>query len=445
MLNIIVAVTPFKNGIGLNGTLPWSNMKDDLNLFRTRTMDSIMIVGRKTFETMTTLQLSTRKMIVVGKDHKSLEEALHEALKESIIFYKKIFIIGGKTIYDQIFDKYNHLIDRIYLTQMKDNYICDTFLNIDNNFPEDTRYLQEERQEFDKFTALVLKNTWNNSELQYLYLLNDVYKNGVQNNGRNGLVKSCFSRNLNFDLRFGFPLLTTKKMFFRGIVEELIFFLKGQTNTKILESKNINIWKGNTSREFLDKSELFDYEEGQMGPMYGFQWRHFGAEYEPSNVEPGGMDQLLHIIHNIKMNPKSRRLIMTDFNPLQADEGVLFPCHSIVLQFFVEDGFLDMFCFNRSSDLFLGLPFNIASSSLMLIIIAYLTNLIPRKFHLSLGDCHIYKEHFDAVEEQLTRIPYHLPSLKIVKPFSSVEQLTFDHFELENYLSHTSIKAPMIS
>lgn len=443
MLNLILAISSSNGGIGLNGSLPWSNIKDDLNLFRTRTMDSIMIVGRKTFQTIKDIKLSTRKIIVVGQDYKSLEEAISEAHKECIILPKKIFIIGGKSIYDQIFEKYNHLIDKIFLTHMKDDFVCDTFVNVD--FITDKKYIIEERQEFNQFTFSILKNTWNNSELQYLHLLSNVYENGIQNIGRNGLVSSCFSKSLNFDLRFGFPLLTTKKMFFRGIVEELIFFLKGQTDTKILESKNINIWKGNTSREFLDKAELYDYKDGQMGPMYGFQWRHFGAEYEPSNIEPGGMDQLLHIIHNIKMNPKSRRLIMTDFNPLQADEGVLFPCHSIILQFFVEDGFLDMFCFNRSSDLFLGLPFNIASSSLMLIIIAYLTNLIPRKFHLSLGDCHIYKEHFDAVEEQLTRIPYHLPSVKIVKPFSSVEKLTFDHFELENYLSHSSIKAPMIS
>ena len=135
---------------------------------------------------------------------------------------------------------------------------------------------------------------------------------------------------------------------------------------------------------------------------------------------------------------------MTNYNPTQAGQGVLYPCHSIILQFFVNDGFLDMYCFNRSSDLFLGLPFNIASSSLLLMIVAQMTNLIPRMFNLSLGDCHIYEAHLEAVKEQMDRIPFTFPTL-IIQPFENVEDLSIENFQLSSYTSYPSIKAPMIS
>jgi thymidylate synthase len=280
-----------------------------------------------------------------------------------------------------------------------------------------------------------------------LNLLKRVATSGQLTYGRNGIVKSLFSSHLSFNLQNGFPLLTTKKMFFRGIVEELIFFLKGETDSKLLEAKKINIWKGNTNREFLDTHGKTTYEEGDMGPMYGYQWRNFGKEYKKLDSMVGGVDQLMNVINTIKTDPKSRRILMTDYNPAQADEGVLYPCHSIILQFYVDDQgkFLDMYCFNRSSDLFLGLPFNIASSALLLTIIAYLTNLKPRMLDLSLGDCHIYEEHFKQVEEQLIRIPFQFPLIQVVKPFEKVEELTFEHFEVVAYKSHESIKAVMVS
>ena len=175
--------------------------------------------------------------------------------------------------------------------------------------------------------------------------------------------------------------------------------------------------------------------------MYGYQWRKFNAKYKSNET---GIDQLENVINTIKTDPKSRRILMTDFNPLQVSEGVLYPCHSIIIQFFVEDGFLDMYCFNRSSDLFLGLPFNIASSSLLLTIIAKLTQLTPRFFNLSLGDCHIYESHIDNVKEQIQRLPYKFPIIKI-EDFSKVEELTYEHIHLSEYNFHPTIKAQMVS
>lgn len=290
-------------------------------------------------------------------------------------------------------------------------------------------------------------------ERQYLHIMEDILKNGEKRTGRNGGTLSTFGQHMKFDLRNGFPLLTTKKMFFRGIVEELLFFLRGETDSSKLEEKGIKIWTGNTTAEFL-KSRGLDYAPGVMGPMYGSQWRNFGGKYNidgkgrPIQGETDGIDQLANVIELIRTDPTSRRILMTDYNPKQAEEGVLYPCHSIVLQFYVQDGFLDMFCYNRSQDFFLGTPFNIASSSLLQIIIARVTGLMPRYFNLSMGDAHLYDSHIDAVKEQLPRFPYKFPEVRITKEISSVndiEKLEYKDFALLGYISHPSIKAEMVA
>ena len=186
-----------------------------------------------------------------------------------------------------------------------------------------------------------------------------------------------------------------------------------------------------------------------MGPMYGFQWRRYGANYDgkTGRAEDGSLcfDQLSKVINEIKTDPNSRRILLTDFNPEQADQGVLYPCHSIIIQFYVEDEYLDMFCYNRSSDLFLGLPFNIASSSLFLSIIAKITKKIPRCLHISLGDCHIYESHIQSVKTQLERFVHRLPKLIIKREIDDIDDLKLEDFELEDYVSEQTIKAEMIA
>jgi thymidylate synthase len=255
-----------------------------------------------------------------------------------------------------------------------------------------------------------------------------------------------FFKNMSFDLRKGFPILTTKKMFFRGIVEELLFFLRGETDSKVLEKKGINIWRGNTERKFLDHNGFKDREPGMMGPMYGYQWRFFGAEYEESTGKPKtvGVDQLKYVIDTIVKDKNSRRIIMTDFNPSQAFSGVLFPCHSIIVQFYVYENYLDMYCYNRSQDLFLGTPFNISSSALLLSIIAKKTGLYPRYLHIGMGDVHLYEEHLELINIQRDRIPYSLPQL-ILPEIDVFENIKTEDIVLQNYLSHPAIKANMVS
>ena len=280
--------------------------------------------------------------------------------------------------------------------------------------------------------------------------------NGIEKKGRNGITKSIINQQLTFDISQSFPLLTTKKMYWKGIVEELLFFLRGDTDTKKLEQKKVNIWKGNTNRTFLDDNNFVDYPEGQMGPMYGYQWRYFNKLFLPNvkdndileySHDNSGIDQLSNLISKIKTNPTSRRLLMTNYNPLQVSQGVLYPCHSLILQFFVIEGTLSVSMYQRSADVFLGLPFNISSTSLLLSIISKLTNLKPGNVTINLGDCHIYKEHYEQVITQLKRIPLQFPILEMPNftTIKDIEESSYKDYKITDYNCHKKIKAKMIS
>jgi thymidylate synthase len=276
-------------------------------------------------------------------------------------------------------------------------------------------------------------------------MLYDVFINGEKRHTRNSITYSKFSEKLSWDLQDGFPLLTTKKMFWKGIVEELLFFIRGNTDTKLLSEKGIHIWDKNTSSDFLRQQQL-NYPEGDMGPMYGYQWRYFNKPYQQDS-EYQGIDQLKQLISDIQNNPYSRRLLMTDYNPEQSEQGVLYPCHSIILQFYVSKNTLSCNMYQRSADLFLGLPFNIASTSLFVHIMAQLTDLKPGKIHLLLGDYHIYDNHLEKIQEQLTRTPFSLPQLIIpsFKNLTEVELSQFEDYQLQNYHYHPPIQAQMIA
>jgi len=448
MCDVILAMNK-DGGIGLNGKLPW-RCREELKLFRQKTMGGLLVVGRKTAESLPPLR--GRKMIVVSDrvnaEMKHIQGCIGR-IDDNVFDFelsrerRPIFIIGGAQLYNKMFSELSHRIRRIHLSIMKKDYRCDTFVKL--NYID---WVIEERTKYDEFTHYVLVRE-SSGEKQYLSLLKDVYENGWEKKGRNGLTKSMFGKTLEFDLRKGFPLLTTKKMFFRGIVEELLFFIRGDTDTKKLEEKKINIWKGNTSREFLDSLGMGSRREGVMGQMYGYQWRNFNAPYDEEKAcfREAGLDQLRIVIDQIKNDPHSRRILLTDYNPLQAHEGVLYPCHSITIQFYVQEGYLDMFCYNRSSDLFHGLPFNIASSALFHTLISKVTGLVARKFILSLGDCHIYQSHYDVVQRQLKRSPFRFPRLQISKELNDIddiERMEYNDFTLENRFSHSVLKVKMV-
>jgi len=434
--NVILAMTR-NGGIGLRDTLPW-RVPEELALFRQITLDSILIVGRKT---ALSLPLLPRRTVLVLSKQEGCFHSILDAVRHANTTYpgKKIFVAGGKSLYEECFQHPGD-VSKVYISVMKQDYECDTFVKF---FPGD--WLVETEKDYTDFTHRILTFS-SEGERNYLHLLKEISDTGSVRKGRNGETKSLFGKHLSFDLSKGFPLLTTKKMFLRGIIEELLFFIRGQTNSKILEEKGVNIWKGNTSRAFLDSLGMKDREEGDMGPLYGYQWRHFNAPYRTPSGE--GLDQLRKVVEQIREDPYSRRILLTDFNPLQAEEGVLYPCHSIIIQFYVREGKLDMTCYNRSQDVFLGTPFNIASSALFLTLIARITTLEPGRLSMFLGDTHIYSSHYTLVEDQLNRFVYRFPELRItkeIKEIEDLEKLAFSDFFLGRYVCSPAIKAEMVA
>lgn len=299
---------------------------------------------------------------------------------------------------------------------------------------------------------------FNEGEMPYLNLIEGLIKKSTLRETRNAKTISTFGSQIEFDLKKGFPLLTTKKMFWKGIIAELLFMLKGQTDSKILVKDGVKIWEPNTTVDFI-RSRGLPYREGDMGPMYGYLWRHFGYKYEGCDYDYKGKghDQLLQVINELINSPTSRRIVMTTFDPTQVSKSVLPPCHGLLTQFYVdedEDGTRHISCkmIQRSADIFLGLPFNIASYAALVHILCKITGYQPNKLIISLGDAHIYESHIEQCQTQINRLPYDFPNLVINKeydaladPIEYIENLQIVDFVIENYKSHPHIKADMIA
>lgn len=254
---------------------------------------------------------------------------------------------------------------------------------------------------------------------------------------RNALVHSTFGEKVSFDISKHFPLITTKRVFFRGVVEELLFFLRGQTNSKILSDKGVSIWSANTSSEILKKLGL-NYQEGEMGPMYGAQWRNFNSQ---------NIDQLDRVVSMLRSDPFTRRAVFTSFNPAEVDKGCLYPCHTLIGHFSVRGNSLDYLVYNRSCDLACGFPFNLASSALLLIIVAKLVSKEPGTLTMMMGDVHVYDSHTDLLWRQVLRPCYNFPKLSISKSLQNlkdVEELCYEDFTLSDYNCHRKLEYKMI-
>ena len=283
-------------------------------------------------------------------------------------------------------------------------------------------------------------------ESQYINLIKHILENGISKDDRTGIgTLSIFSYNMTFNLRESFPLLTTKKVYWKGVVEELLWFISGSTDSNVLKEKGVRIWEGNSSREFLDSQGLSHYDQGDIGAGYGFQWRHFGAKYTNmyDSYEGKGIDQLKDVIYKIKNTPDDRRIIMSAWNPSDIDKMALPPCH-IFVQFWVDTNKKELHSqmYQRSCDVGLGVPFNIASYALLTCIIAKLCDLTPGDFHYCMGDTHIYKNHIDAMKLQITRDPYDFPKINI-KDITDIDNIKFDDIELIDYKYYENIKMNM--
>ena len=254
---------------------------------------------------------------------------------------------------------------------------------------------------------------------QYLDLLRDIMDNGVDKMDRTGVgTRSVFGRQMRFDLSKGFPLVTTKKVHLKSIIYELLWFIKGDTNVKYLQDHGVRIWN-----EWAD-------ENGDLGPVYGSQWRNWNGE---------GIDQLAEVIHKLKTNPNDRRMIVSAWNVSKIPEMKLPPCH-MMFQFYVADGKLSCMLYQRSCDMFLGVPFNIASYALLTMMIAQVCGLTPGEFVHTLGDTHIYHNHFEQVREQLSREPYPLPQMRLNPAVTDINDFKYEDFELLNYQCHGKLE-----
>jgi dihydrofolate reductase/thymidylate synthase len=452
---LIAAVVTETNAIGFAGQLPWApgSLPKDMENFVKETSGHAVIMGRKTWDSIPEKfkPFKNRLNIVITNKPLTLQgtictQNLIEAIRYANSRAKKIFIIGGNIIYDNALKM--DLCDTLIIT-----YVDAQIEKYDTIFPRYNRdkwELVEQSPEYfsEKLSANYRICKYNKKPkyeevTQYFNLIHKVLDKGeLRDNRTNETTLSIFGARMEFDLSNNtIPLLTSKKMFWRGIVEELLWFISGSTDTQILANKGIHIWDGNSSPEFLGKLGLPD-----VGPIYGFQWRHFGAEYNgcAENYAGMGVDQLKECIRLIKEDPFSRRIIISSWNPTQLSQMALPPCH-MMCQFYVSNDKTQLSCqmCQRSADIALGVPFNIASYALLTHIIASICGLKANKLIHVIGDAHIYSSHIDALRKQInSNVKHKFPRVEINPKKNNIDELVFDDIKLLDY-EFTELDATM--
>ena len=288
-------------------------------------------------------------------------------------------------------------------------------------------------------------------ENQYLNLIDDILSEGTKEEGRNGTTFVVVGSAMHFSLNDRrVPFLTTKRLAWKTCLKELLWFIRGETDNKLLQAQNVHIWDGNASRDFLDSRGLVHRAEGDLGPIYGFQWRNFGGDYEScdsgeTETSKKGIDQLQSVIDALKDPERrtSRRLIISAWNPCQLNEMALPPCH-VLMQFHVTDGTkLSCSLYQRSGDVGLGVPFNIASYSMLTHLLAHHCDLEAHEFVYYLGNAHIYDDHVEALQEQLKREPYEFPKIAIRALHDNIDDYEVGDFEVQGYKCHETIPMTM--
>jgi len=483
--DVILAATKETGGIGSNGTLPWSLPKD-MKHFKettTKTKDenkrNAVIMGRTTWESIPEKYRPMKGRINVVLTRTMSTEKFHETYpvkseEKPLVFsnfddainalswepYKElvenVFVIGGVQVYETAI-KYP-LLNRVILTEVEKEFECDRHFNLKQFGLEEVERSEPVEDKDSTWQIVTYQRTktaipWspdgsikNLEEIQYLDMVRECIEKGVKRGDRTGVgTLSVFGRTMRYSLRDNvFPLLTTKSVFWRGVAQELFWFIKGSTNANELANKKIHIWDGNGTKEFLEGRGLGHREAGDLGPVYGFQWRHFGAEYVDMHTDYSGkgVDQLMNVIKMINTNAESRRIIMTAWNPKAQPEMALPPCH-MMAQFYVANGELSCMMYQRSCDMGLGVPFNIASYALLTRLVAQVCDLKPGDFVHVLGDTHVYLNHVDPLKTQLEREPYPFPKLYLNPNIKDIEQFTYEDIKIVGYKKHPKIKMEM--
>ena len=453
MFDIIVAVS--KNWvIGKNNDIPWKS-KEDMKYFRKITTGSIIIMGYKTFQSIGR-KLPNRINIVINREingdkySEVRDDIFHVGsltgafnLAGNLSPEKRVYVIGGGKIYREALQRTD--LDKVYLTKinvkveggdvtfprLKDNFSLDSVTKGSNEDLEFRVYSRTDKR---------------HEEYQYLEKIDEIMKEGNVCKDRTGVgTKSLWGTQMIYDISKNFPLLTTKRTFLRVIIEELLWFLRGSTNNKELKEKNVHIWDGNMTREYMDKIGLTYREEDDGGPIYGFNFRHFGAEYKDCHTDYTGQgyDQVHEVLRLIREEPDSRRIIINLWNPTVLKDMVLPPCH-MLYQFRVYGDKLSCAMVQRSGDMGLGVPFNIASATLMTYIFAKLTGKKPDKLVHTIHDAHVYLNHEEALQKQVERVPYPFPIMNLRDTGQeSVEDFKIEDFEILGYESYPKLKMKM--
>lgn len=489
-ISVIVATTQ-KGGIGKDGGLPWK-LPEDMAHFKKITTSAptgksnAVIMGRKTWESIPDKfkPLPGRINVVLSRKvaepsfaspypadvltASSVVNALDQLAERDDV--SEVFAIGGESVYKEALDLPTCV--RIFTTRIAKDIECDAFFpafdadlfkvsyvsksTSKDGLPYDFLvYERNDESEDSKSSSVLAPSTamaalggagqFLHEEYQYLNLIKHISENGVYMGDRTGVgTVSVFGTQMRFDLRKSFPLLTTKRVFWRGLMEELLWFIKGDTNANHLSDQGIKIWDGNGSREFLDKRGLSHREQGDLGPVYGFQWRHFGAKYVDMHTDytGQGVDQLADCIKKIKEDPTDRRILLSAWNPADLSLMALPPCH-MFCQFYVANGELSCLMYQRSADIGLGVPFNIASYALLTCMMAQVCGLKPGEFIHSMGNTHVYKNHIEPLKTQLERTPRPFPTLHINPDVKDIDSFKASDFELTGYNPHGKIAMEM--
>jgi dihydrofolate reductase / thymidylate synthase len=468
-LKLIVA-KDIKNGIGKNQDMPW-HLRKELSYFKKITTESnnkllknVVIMGRKTWESIpeSFRPLKGRINIILSRTTKNtntndifFSDSINSALKllETLenINKENIFIIGGASIYKETLSRCNTL----YITEIYKDFDCDTFFHaIPNEFKLTTvsNFIEDNNIYFRHITYTkenTLKEWTNLEEESYLECMRKIINSGIKKIDRTGVgTLSLFGEMFKYNLRDTFPALTTRRQFLRGIFEELKFYMIGKTDNTILNDKNVTIWNGNTSRSFLDKRGLSHYPEGDMGETYGFNFRHYGAEYKTckDDYTNKGFDQLNYAINLIKTNPTSRRIIIDIWNCSTLDKAALPPC-LCKYQFYVNTNKneLDLIIYLRSSDFFLANNWNVCTGAFLVHMVCNLKDieLTPGILTVITADTHLYLNHLDQVNLNLERRPKPFPKLIIKEKKERLEDFEFTDMTFLGYNPDKSISAKM--
>merc|ERR1719335_2142103 len=464
-VSLIFAATP-NRGIGKDNNLPWK-LPADLKYFKEVTTKgglNAVVMGTKTWDSIPDKfrPLDGRTNVVLTKTRTAADfpdgVLLASSVADAISLLerraeKEIFVIGGEAAIREAMTLPQ--LSAIYLTRVGQEFECDRF---HDPIPDDFHVTSVSKTKSAKgvpFDFVVYERdpagirmdmqVKDHEEYQYLDLIRDICENGDVMMDRTGVgTRSKFGCNMRFSLRDSFPLLTTKRVFWRGVVEELLWFMRGDTNAENLSDKGVKIWEANGSREFLDSRGLTDREVGDLGPVYGFQWRHFGAKYVDMHTDytGQGVDQLAEVVHKLKTNPNDRRIIMSAWNPADLNEMALPPCH-MFCQFYVSNGELSCSLYQRSADMGLGVPFNIASYSLLTLLLAQVTGLKPGEFVHMMGNTHVYENHVEPLQVQLARAPRTFPIVRLNPDVKDIDGFKAEDIELLHYNPHPKVEMAM--